>query len=91
MSIQFSRDKNLTTGEGGAVVTDDDAIAARIRVLREDGKHTFITENRTRGFYEYVDTGNSCVQSNTWCPRGVSAEEDWQDERAEEEHCEPLP
>jgi len=56
------------------VVTDDDSIAARIRVLREKGtdKHTFITENRSRGFYEYVDTGNSYVQSNILGALGVS-------------------
>ena len=73
-TFSFPGTKNLTTGEGGAVVTDDDAIAARIRVLREKGtdKHTFITENRTRGFYEYVDTGNSYVQSNILGALGVS-------------------
>jgi dTDP-4-amino-4,6-dideoxygalactose transaminase len=43
-------------------------------VLREKGtdKHTFITENRTRGFYEYVDTGHSYVQSNVLGAMGVS-------------------
>ncbi len=73
-TFSFHGTKNLTTGEGGAVVTDDDTIAARIRVLREKGtdKHTFITENRTRGFYEYVDTGNSYVQSNILGALGVS-------------------
>ena len=73
-TFSFHGTKNLTTGEGGAVVTDDDAIAARIRVLREKGtdKHTFITENRTRGFYEYVDRGNSYVQSNILGALGVS-------------------
>jgi len=73
-TFSFHGTKNLTTGEGGAVVTDDDAIAARIRILREKGtdKHTFITENRTRGFYEYVDTGNSYVQSNILGALGTS-------------------
>ena len=73
-TFSFHGTKNLTTGEGGAGVTDDDNIAARIRVLREKGtdKHTFITENRTRGFYEYVDTGNSYVQSNILGALGVS-------------------
>ncbi len=73
-TFSFHGTKNLTTGEGGAVVTDDDSIAARIRVLREKGtdKHTFITENRSRGFYEYVDTGNSYVQSNILGALGVS-------------------
>ena len=57
-----------------AVVTDDDGLAARIRILREKGtdKHSFITENRTRGFYEYIDTGNSYVQSNILGALGAS-------------------
>ena len=73
-TFSFHGTKNLTTGEGGAVVTDDDAIAARIRILREKGtdKHSFLTENRTRGFYEYIDTGNSYVQSNILGALGVS-------------------
>jgi dTDP-4-amino-4,6-dideoxygalactose transaminase len=29
--------KNLTTGEGGVVTTDDDSVAARLRVLRNQG------------------------------------------------------
>ena len=73
-TFSFHGTKNLTTGEGGAVVTDDDALAARIRVLREKGtdKHSFISDNRTRGFYEYIDTGNSYVQSNILGALGVS-------------------
>lgn len=73
-TFSFHGTKNLTTGEGGAVVTDDDALAARIRVLREKGtdKHTFISDNRTRGFYEYIDTGNSYVQSNILGALGIS-------------------
>ncbi|MFN2313238.1 MAG: DegT/DnrJ/EryC1/StrS family aminotransferase [Bacteroidales bacterium] len=73
-TFSFHGTKNLTTGEGGAVVTDDDAIAARIRILREKGtdKHSFLTDNRTRGFYEYIDTGNSYVQSNILGALGVS-------------------
>lgn len=73
-TFSFHGTKNLTTGEGGAVVTDNDALAARIRVLREKGtdKHSFISDNRTRGFYEYIDTGNSYVQSNILGALGVS-------------------
>lgn len=73
-TFSFHGTKNLTTGEGGSVVTDDDALAARIRVLREKGtdKHSFISDNRTRGFYEYIDTGNSYVQSNILGALGVS-------------------
>jgi dTDP-4-amino-4,6-dideoxygalactose transaminase len=73
-TFSFHGTKNMTTGEGGAVVTDDDVIAARIRILREKGtdKHSFLTDNRTRGFYEYIDTGNSYVQSNILGALGVS-------------------
>ncbi len=73
-TFSFHGTKNMTTGEGGAVVTDDDAIASRIRVLREKGtdKHSFLSDNRTRGFYEYIDTGNSYVQSNILGALGVS-------------------
>ncbi len=73
-TFSFHGTKNMTTGEGGAVVTDDDALASRIRVLREKGtdKHSFLTDNRTRGFYEYIDTGNSYVQSNILGALGVS-------------------
>ena len=73
-TFSFHGTKNLTTGEGGAVVTDNDEVAARIRVLREKGtdKHSFLIDNRTRGFYEYIDTGNSYVQSNILGALGVS-------------------
>lgn len=73
-TFSFHGTKNLTTGEGGAVVTNDDAIAERIRILREKGtdKFSFLTDNRTRGFYEYIDIGNSYVQSNILGALGVS-------------------
>ena len=73
-TFSFHGTKNMTTGEGGAVVTDNDELAARIRILREKGtdKFSFLTENRTRGFYEYIDTGNSYVQSNILGALGIS-------------------
>jgi perosamine synthetase len=73
-TFSFHGTKNLTTGEGGAVVTDDDAVAERIKVLREKGtdKHSFLTDNRTRGYYEYIDIGNSYVQSNILGALGVA-------------------
>ena len=73
-TFSFHGTKNLTTGEGGAVVTDNDEVAARIKVLREKGtdKHSFLIDNRTRGFYEYIDTGNSYVQSNILGALGAS-------------------
>src|SRR5262249_51257923 len=46
----FYATKNMTTGEGGMVTTDDDDIAARVRLLREHGSpqrytHTLLGYN----------------------------------------------
>jgi len=73
-TFSFHGTKNLTTGEGGAIITDDDEMAARLKIMREKGtdKYSFITDNRTKGFYEYVDIGNSYVQSNILGALGVS-------------------
>ena len=73
-TFSFHGTKNLTTGEGGALTTDDDEIAERVKILREKGtdKHSFLTDNQTRGYYEYVDIGNSYVQSNINGALGLS-------------------
>lgn len=73
-TFSFHGTKNLTTGEGGAITTDNDDIAARIKIMREKGtdKYSFISDSRTRGFYEYIDIGNSYVQSNILGAMGVS-------------------
>jgi dTDP-4-amino-4,6-dideoxygalactose transaminase len=42
--------KNLTTGEGGMITTDDDTLAARLRILRNQGM---------RERYEYVEPGHN--------------------------------
>ncbi len=39
-SFSFYATKNITTGEGGIVLTDDDQIADRARLLREHGEET---------------------------------------------------
>lgn len=83
-TFSFHGTKNMTTGEGGALVTNDDAIAERVKILREKGtdKYSFLTDNKTRGFYEYVDIGNSYVQSNINGALGVTQLQklDWMNE-----------
>ena len=44
--FSFYPTKNMTTGEGGMITTDDDALAARLRLLRshgDSGKYNHIT------------------------------------------------
>ena len=57
--FSFFSNKNLAIGEGGMVVTDDDAVADRIRLLRSHGMTT-LTWDRHRGHahsYEVVTSG----------------------------------
>lgn len=84
-TFSFHGTKNLTTGEGGALVTNDDEIAERVKILREKGtdKYSFLTDNQTRGYYEYVDIGMSYVQSNLNGAMGITQLEklDWMNEK----------
>ena len=44
-AFSFYATKNVTTGEGGMIVTDDDAVAERARMLRSQGERTrYVTE-----------------------------------------------
>jgi dTDP-4-amino-4,6-dideoxygalactose transaminase len=58
-AFSFFSNKNLAIGEGGAVVTDDDALAGRMRLARSHGMTT-LTWDRHRGHaasYDVVALG----------------------------------
>jgi dTDP-4-amino-4,6-dideoxygalactose transaminase len=57
--FSFFSNKNLSTGEGGMVITDDDDLAERFRLLRSHGM-TSLTWDRHQGHawsYDVVDLG----------------------------------
>lgn len=49
-SFSFYATKNITTGEGGMITTDDDDLAVRLRIMRNQGM---------RARYEYVMAGHN--------------------------------
>ncbi len=57
--FSFFSNKNMTTGEGGMLTTDDDALADRLRILRSHGM-TSLSWDRHKGHawsYDVVDLG----------------------------------
>ena len=57
--FSFFSNKNMTTGEGGMLVTDDEQLADRLRILRSHGM-TSLTWDRHKGHawsYDVVDLG----------------------------------
>jgi dTDP-4-amino-4,6-dideoxygalactose transaminase len=57
--FSFFSNKNMTTGEGGMLTTEDDALAARLRILRSHGM-TSLSWDRHKGHswsYDVVDLG----------------------------------
>lgn len=72
--FSFHGTKNITTGEGGALVTNDDELIDKAIYIREKGtnKQSFLIDNKTKGFYEYVTIGSSFVQSNILGALGIS-------------------
>ena len=72
--FSFHGTKNLAVGEGGALVTGHDELVDKIVVAREKGtdKHSYLSDPAKKGYYEYVDRGNSYVQSNILAALGLS-------------------
>lgn len=62
--LSFHGTKNVTCGEGGALITRDDAVATRARLIREKGtnREAFLQQQVDR--YTWVDTGGSFVLSD---------------------------
>ena len=57
--FSFFSNKNMTTGEGGMITTNDDDLASKVRLLRSHGM-TSLTLDRHRGHalgYDVVDLG----------------------------------
>lgn len=61
-AFSFYATKNLSTGEGGVVTTDDEAVIERVRVLRNQGM---------RERYEYLEVGDNLRMSELHAALGI--------------------
>ncbi|MEZ4711342.1 MAG: UDP-4-amino-4,6-dideoxy-N-acetyl-beta-L-altrosamine transaminase [Caldilineaceae bacterium] len=66
--------KHFTTGEGGAITTNDERLAARMRVFRNHGITTDHRQREAQGswFYEMVDLGYNYRLTDIQCALGLS-------------------
>ena len=73
-AFSFYATKNLTTGEGGMVTTEDDALADRMRVLGLHGIQGDAWKRYTKGgrwYYEVVDQGYKYNMSDIQAALGL--------------------
>ena len=73
-AFSFHPVKHITTGEGGLIATDDDRLAARLRVFRNHGITTDHRQRSRQGafFYEMVDLGFNYRITDFQCALGAS-------------------
>jgi perosamine synthetase len=73
-AFSFHPVKHVTTGEGGAITTDDPELARRLRTFRNHGIATDHRERAEAGawFYEMVDLGFNYRLSDLQCALGIS-------------------
>jgi perosamine synthetase len=72
--FSFHPVKHITTGEGGAIVTDDPELAMRMRRFRNHGIDADLHRRSTAGtwFYEVVDLGFNYRLTDFQCALGMS-------------------
>lgn len=72
--FSFHPVKHITTGEGGAITTDDARLAQRMRMFRNHGITCDYHERARRGswFYEMTELGFNYRLSDVQCALGIS-------------------
>ena len=73
-TLSFHPVKHITTGEGGAIITDDADLARRMRMFRNHGITTDFRQREQAGawFYEMVELGFNYRLTNIQCALGLS-------------------
>jgi perosamine synthetase len=73
-TFSFHPVKNITTGEGGMITTDNPELAKRMRLFRNHGINTDHRQREEQGswFYEMVDLGYNYRLTDIQCALGIS-------------------
>jgi perosamine synthetase len=73
-AFSFHPVKHMTTGEGGMVLTDDEALAAHMRRFRNHGIDSDARAREARGswFYEMVELGYNYRVTDIQCALGLA-------------------
>lgn len=62
--FSFHLSKNVVSGEGGALIINDDSLLERAYILREKGTNRTAFLNRKVDKYEWIDVGSSFLPSD---------------------------
>ena len=70
--LSFCQNKIITTGEGGAVVTDSKDIYEKMLLLRSHGRLETVDYFSSAGLFDYIDLGYNFRMSNITAALGIS-------------------
>jgi dTDP-4-amino-4,6-dideoxygalactose transaminase len=62
--LSFHESKNIVSGEGGALIVNDESLLERAHILREKGTNRTAFLNRKVDKYEWLDVGSSYLPSD---------------------------
>lgn len=70
--LSFCQNKIITTGEGGAITTDSDAIYEKLKLIRSHGRLESADYFSSSDLFDYIDVGFNWRMSNLTATLGIS-------------------
>lgn len=70
--LSFCQNKIITTGEGGAVVTDSDEIFEKLKLIRSHGRLESVDYFSSAKLFDYINLGFNWRMSNLTATLGIS-------------------
>ena len=70
--LSFCQNKIITTGEGGAIVTDSDEIYEKLKLIRSHGRLESADYFSSSDLFDYIDVGFNWRMSNLTATLGIS-------------------